>query len=70
MLELTALRRELEQKVPRPGVRYSTRLLDLVPEGTVVYGALPNLSSTLVESHRIMQERIQQELKILGVEAI
>jgi hypothetical protein len=60
MTELTALRRELDQKVPRPGVRYSTRLLDLVPDGTVVYGALPNLSATLVESHRIMQERIQQ----------
>lgn len=60
MLELTALRRELDQKVPHPGVRYSTRLLDLVPDGTVVYGALPNLSATLVESHRIMQERIQQ----------
>lgn len=60
MMELTALRRELDQKVPRPGVRYTTRLLDLVPEGTVVYGALPNISATLVESHRIMQERIQQ----------
>jgi ferric-dicitrate binding protein FerR (iron transport regulator) len=60
MVELTALRREIEQKVPHPGVRYSTRLLDLVPDGTVVYGALPNLSATLVESHRIMQERIQQ----------
>lgn len=60
MTELTALRREVEQKAPRPGVRYSTRLLDLIPDGTVVYGALPNLSATLVESHRIMQERIQQ----------
>lgn len=60
MMELTSLRRELDQKVPRPGVRYSTRLLDLVPEGTVVYGALPNISDTLVASHKIMQERIQQ----------
>lgn len=60
MMELTALRRELDKKVPRPGVRYSTRLLDLVPERTVVYAALPNLTATLVESHRIMQERIQQ----------
>ncbi|MDT4952996.1 MAG: hypothetical protein QOJ02_1134 [Acidobacteriota bacterium] len=60
MVELTALRRELDQKVPRPGVRYSTRLLDLVPDGTVVYAALPNLAATIVESHRIMQERIQQ----------
>jgi hypothetical protein len=60
MMELTSLRRDLDQKVPRPGVRYSTRLLDLIPEGTVVYGALPNISDTLVASHRIMQERIQQ----------
>ena len=60
MMELTALKSELDQKVPRPGVRYSTRLLDLVPEGTVVYGALPNISATLVGSHKIMQERIQQ----------
>ena len=58
--ELTALSHELNQKVPRPGVRYSTRLLDLMPDGTVLYAALPNLTNTLVESHRIMKERIQQ----------
>ncbi|HEX8844685.1 MAG TPA: FecR domain-containing protein [Pyrinomonadaceae bacterium] len=60
MADLTNLRQEINQKVPRPGVRHSTRLLDLVPEGTVMYAALPNMSATLVESHRIMQERIQQ----------
>jgi len=60
MAELAGLGKELDQKVPRPGVRYSTRLLDLVPDGTVVYAALPNLTATLVESHRIMRERIQQ----------
>ena len=58
--ELTSLQREVEQKAPRPGVRYSTRLLDLTPDGTVLYAALPNLTETLVESHRIMRERIQQ----------
>jgi hypothetical protein len=60
MTELTAIRREIDQKAPRPGVRYSTRLLDLVPEGTVLYAALPNLANTIVESHRIMKERMQQ----------
>ena len=44
----------------RPGVRYSSRFLDLVPENTVFYAALPNLSETLAESQRIMQERIKQ----------
>ena len=44
----------------QPGVRNSTHLLDLMPENTIVYAALPNLTSTIVESHRIMQERINQ----------
>jgi len=55
----TSLDRELG-KVSQPGVRNSTHLLDLMPENTIVYAALPNLTSTIVESHRIMQERINQ----------
>ncbi len=56
---LTSLNKELGQ-VTVPGVRNSTHLLDLMPENTIVYAALPNLTSTIVESHRIMQERISQ----------
>ncbi|MEP6636650.1 MAG: FecR domain-containing protein [Acidobacteriota bacterium] len=56
---LTGLRKELN-KVQQPGVRNSTHLLDLMPENTVIYAALPNLTSTIAESHRIMQERISQ----------
>jgi FecR protein/Protein of unknown function (DUF3352) len=55
----TSLNKELG-KVSLPGVRNSTHLLDLMPENTIVYAALPNLTSTIVESHRIMQERINQ----------
>lgn len=55
----TSLNNELG-KVGQPGVRNSTHLLDLMPENTIVYAALPNLTSTIVESHRIMQERINQ----------
>jgi hypothetical protein len=57
---LSALRQELNQKAARPGVRYSSRFINLLPEGTVLYAALPNIATTLSESHRIMQERIQQ----------
>jgi hypothetical protein len=57
--ELSSLRNEINH-VQEPGVRYSTRLLDSVPEGTVFYAAIPNLSATLAESQRILQERIQQ----------
>jgi hypothetical protein len=58
--ELASLRREVEQKATAPEVRFSTRFLNLMPEGTVLYAALPNISATLSDSHRIMQERINQ----------
>ncbi|HEY0384705.1 MAG TPA: FecR domain-containing protein, partial [Pyrinomonadaceae bacterium] len=60
MTQLAALRKDLNTKVQRPGVRYSTHLLDLMPAGTVLYAALPNLTGTIAESHKIMQDRIQQ----------
>ena len=56
---LTALQKDLNA-VPKPGVRYSTRLLDMMPENTVLYAALPNLGATIAESNRIIEERIQQ----------
>jgi hypothetical protein len=56
---LSGLNKELN-KVQQPGVRNSTHLLDLMPENTVVYAALPNLTATIAESHRIMQERMNQ----------
>jgi hypothetical protein len=46
------------RNVEQPGVRNSTHLLDLMPENTVVYAALPNLANTITESHRIIQERM------------
>jgi hypothetical protein len=56
---LATLKTELNA-VPRPGVRTSTHLLDLMPETTVVYAALPNLTESITESHRIIQERMSQ----------
>ncbi len=58
--ELTKLRKDLNQRVARPGVRYNSRFVDLVPENTVFYAAIPNLSETLAQSQKIMQERIKQ----------
>ena len=59
LASLTSVAAEIN-KVQRPGVRNSTHLLDLMPESTIVYAALPNLAATLAESHRILQERINQ----------
>ena len=44
--------------VEQPAQRYSTHLLDLMPENTVVYAAVPNLADSISESHRIIQERM------------
>jgi FecR protein/Protein of unknown function (DUF3352)/Putative zinc-finger len=60
LAELASLRQEVNRKATQPGVRFSTRFLSLMPEGTVLYAALPNISVNLSESHRIMQERINQ----------
>ena len=56
---LAILKTELNA-IARPDVRYSTHLLDLMPENTVVYAALPNLANSIAESHRVIQERISQ----------
>ncbi len=58
LTEFASLRKELNERVPRPGVRYSTRLLDAMPADTVLYAALPNLGQTIGESYKVMQERI------------
>ncbi len=60
LAEVAALRKEIDDRVARPGVRYSTRLLDMTPDDTVFYVAIPNLTETLMESNKIIQERLAQ----------
>jgi FecR protein/Putative zinc-finger len=57
---LESVRSQIDQQASMPGNRYSTRLLDLVPEKTVLYVAIPNISRTLAEANRILQENVQQ----------
>jgi ferric-dicitrate binding protein FerR (iron transport regulator) len=60
LAELTALGQEIDSRVERPGLRYSTRLLDLAPEGTTIWIALPNLSKSLTETQRILDQKIAE----------
>ncbi len=57
--ELTTLRQKLEA-APGLGLRYSTKLLDLVPDGAVIYAGIPNLGPTLVEARRLIDEQARQ----------
>ncbi|MEA2563532.1 MAG: hypothetical protein QOH06_5036 [Acidobacteriota bacterium] len=59
LAELTALGKEIDSQVERPGLRYSTKLLDLAPEGTMAFIALPNLAHSLSETHRILDEKVE-----------
>ena len=56
--EVNALQQELEG-VMETEPRYSTRLLNLVPENTVIYGAVPNAPEKIVEIYSIIRDRIQ-----------
>ncbi|HEX9943660.1 MAG TPA: FecR domain-containing protein [Thermoanaerobaculia bacterium] len=60
LAELAALGKEIDARVERPGLRYSTRLLDLAPAETTIWIALPNLSKSLNETQRILDEKIAE----------
>lgn len=58
LAELTALGREIDALVSRPGLRYDTELLGLAPEETTFYIALPNLAASLAETQEMLDARI------------
>jgi len=58
--ELASLRKDLNARVPNPGLRYSSRLLDKMPDGTILYAAIPNLTEALVTAKTVFEEHIAQ----------
>ena len=62
--EVAALRKAIDDNVERPGVRYSTRLLDLAPAATVIYIAIPNISRMLGDARGIIQAKLQENAEL------
>jgi hypothetical protein len=58
--ELAALRKDLNARVPMPGLRYGSKLLDKMPDGTILYAAIPNLTESLVTAKQVFDEHVAQ----------
>ncbi len=56
--ELASLRKDLDARVPNPALRYGSTLLDRMPDGTVVYAAIPNLTDSLVTAKKVFEEHV------------
>jgi len=57
---IASTRREIDQRVQMPGVRYSTKLLGLLPADTAFFVAIPNLATTLRDAQRILDEKLAE----------
>jgi hypothetical protein len=57
--EFAALHKQLEA-IPAPTPRYDSTLLKMVPAGTMLYIAIPNIGATLSQADQLLQERIGQ----------
>ncbi len=58
--ELAALRKDLDERVPTPGLRYSSKLIDKMPDGTILYAAIPNVTESLVTAKAVFEDHLAQ----------
>jgi FecR protein/Putative zinc-finger len=58
--ELAAAGSAIDRQVARPAPRTGSRLLDLVPAGSLVYVALPNLAASLAHTQQLLDERLAE----------
>jgi hypothetical protein len=52
--------REQIARIPMPGLRYASRLLDRVPVSSVAVAAMPNLGHVLDEANRIFENKARE----------
>jgi len=59
LADVVALQKDLE-KIQQPGMRYSSSVLSRVPDGTVLYVAIPNISEQLGQAQEILAQRVKE----------
>jgi hypothetical protein len=62
--ELASLQKDLVARVPSPGLRYDTKLLDRVQDGTILYAAIPNVTDSLVEAKKVFEEHVAKSASL------
>jgi FecR protein len=60
LAELSAAGSDIDRQVALPGLRSSSRLLELVPAGSLLYVALPNLSASLQQTQQLLEQRLAE----------
>jgi FecR-like protein len=58
--ELASLRQDLDARVPNPKLRYGSKLLDFMPQETVIYAAIPNLTDAILEARQVFMEHVAE----------
>jgi hypothetical protein len=64
MREIAELQKKVSQATLSKQLRYTSDLVGYLPEGTVVYGAFPNVSGQLVAVYNEFQQRLQTDSTI------
>lgn len=60
LAELAGLSAEADAQAPAPGLRTSTALLDLAPQGTLVWVGLPNVAPNLAATQGLLDQRLAE----------
>ncbi|MCB1055526.1 MAG: FecR domain-containing protein [Acidobacteria bacterium] len=56
--EIRGLREELRAAMPRHGLRFASRLLDLMPADTLVFVGIPNVGADLDDAYAVLADRV------------
>lgn len=59
LAQFSILQKNLEN-IKLPDLRYDSKLLRVVPEGTVVYAAVPNYGDALAQANQLLQQQLAQ----------
>ncbi len=58
--EFAKLNRSLVEEVHLPDLRYSSRLVDLLPAETALYASIPNLSTAIGQAQEVIRRKVQE----------